>query len=198
MGLRGIVFQESFGPDPRLVDENVHKLKTKVAELREIESALVRVGVSPHAPYTVCGKQLELIAEFAHTETLPLMMHAAESAAEESFLVSGRGIFADGLAKRNIEWAAPGVSTIQYLKERGVLETSPLLAHCIRVDEKDIETLAETKSKVAHCPKSNAKLGHGRAPLAAFLDRESKLDWVATRSPATTPVTCWKKRGLLR
>ena len=171
VGLRGIVFQESFGPDPRLVDENVHKLKTKVAELREIESALVRVGVSPHAPYTVCGKQLELIAEFAHTETLPLMMHAAESAAEESFLVSGRGIFADGLEKRNIEWAAPGVSTIQYLKERGVLETRPLLAHCIRVDENDIETLAQTKSKVAHCPKSNAKLGHARAPLAAFLDR---------------------------
>jgi len=171
VGLRGIVFQESFGPDPRLVDENLLKLKTKVAELREIESVLVRVGVSPHAPYTVCGKQLELIAEFALTETLPLMMHAAESAAEESFLVHGRGIFADGLAKRNIEWSTPGVSTIQYLKERGVLATRPLLAHCIRVDEKDIETIAETKSKVAHCPKSNAKLGHGRAPLAAFLDR---------------------------
>jgi cytosine/adenosine deaminase-related metal-dependent hydrolase len=171
VGLRGIVFQESFGPDPRLVDENLLKLKTKVAELREIESDLVRVGVSPHAPYTVCGKQLELIAEFAHTERLPLMMHAAESAAEEAFLVYGRGIFADGLAKRNIKWAAPGVSTIQYLKERGVLATRPLLAHCIRVDEQDIETLAETKSKIAHCPKSNAKLGHGRAPLATFLDR---------------------------
>jgi 5-methylthioadenosine/S-adenosylhomocysteine deaminase len=170
VGLRGIVFQESFGPDPRLVDENLLKLKTKVAELREIESDLVRVGVSPHAPYTVCSEQLELIAELAHTERLPLMMHAAESAAEEAFLVYGRGIFADGLAKRNIKWAAPGVSTIQYLKERGVLATKPLLAHCIRVDEQDIETLAETKSKIAHCPKSNAKLGHGRAPLATFLD----------------------------
>jgi 5-methylthioadenosine/S-adenosylhomocysteine deaminase len=169
VGLRGIVFQESFGPDPRLVEENVAKLKTKVAQVREIGSDLVKVGISPHAPYTVCGSQLELIAEFAITEGLPVMMHAAESAAEESFVREGFGIFADGLAKREIEWAAQGISTIQYLKKRNVLATRPLLAHCIRVDDADIETLAETNSKVAHCPKSNAKLGHGRAPFVKFL-----------------------------
>jgi cytosine/adenosine deaminase-related metal-dependent hydrolase len=169
VGLRGIVFQESFGPDPRLVQENFDKLKVKVAELREFESELVRVGVSPHAPYTVCKPQLELIAELALTEKLPLMMHAAESAAEELLLREGCGLFAEGLARRAIEWKAPGVSTIQYLKQIGVLDTRPLLAHCIRVDEVDIETLSATRSKVAHCPKSNAKLGHGLAPFAAFL-----------------------------
>jgi cytosine/adenosine deaminase-related metal-dependent hydrolase len=169
VGLRGIVFQESFGPDPNLVTQNVELLKNKVDSLRELENELVRVGVSPHAPYTVCGPQLEVIAEYATREKLPLMMHAAESAAEDLLLREGCGLFADGLAKRNIEWTIPGISTIQYLKQKGILETQPLLAHCIRVDERDIETLAETNSKVAHCPKSNAKLGHGRAPFAGFL-----------------------------
>ncbi len=129
LGLRGIVFQESFGPDARLAKENFERLRSKVAELRETETPLVNIGVSPHAPYTVCAPQLELIAEFAQTEKLPLMMHAAESAAE------------------------------------------PLLAHCIRVDDQDIETMVETKSKVGHCPKSNAKLAHGRAPLSQYLDK---------------------------
>ncbi|HEX5887903.1 MAG TPA: amidohydrolase family protein [Pyrinomonadaceae bacterium] len=169
VGFRGVVFQESFGPDPRLVDENFAKLKGKVEQLREVETDLVRVGVSPHAPYTVCRPQLELIADFAISERLPLMMHAAESAAEESFLRDGTGLFAEGLANRGIEWTPPGISTIQYLKRAGILETQPLLAHCIRVDDDDIETLKQTGSKVAHCPKSNAKLGHGRAPLAKFL-----------------------------
>src|SRR6185503_15520906 len=155
---------------PRLVQENFDKLTAKVAELRGVETDLVRVGVSPHAPYTVCGPQLELIARFAHDEKLPLMMHAAESHAEELFVREGRGIFAEGLSKRAIEWNAPRLSTIQYLRQLGVLETQPLLAHCIRVDDADIETLRETGSKVAHCPKSNAKLGHGRAPFARFLE----------------------------
>ena len=97
------------------------------------------------------------------------MMHAAESAAEDRLVREGCGAFADGLARREIEWKAPGVSTIQYLKQIGVLDVQPLLAHCIRVDDRDIETLRDTRSSVAHCPKSNAKLGHGRAPLAKFL-----------------------------
>ena len=170
VGLRGVVFQESFGPDPRLVQENFDKLKTKVAELRGVANELVRVGVSPHAPYSVCGPQLEAIAEFARVEQLPLMMHAAESEAEDLFMREGCGIFADGLAKRSIEWKAPRLSTIQYLKQLGVLDVQPLLAHCIRVDDADIETLRSSGTKVAHCPKSNAKLGHGRAPLARFLE----------------------------
>ena len=170
VGLRGVVYQESFGPDARLAQENFEKLKTKVQELRTVETDLLRAGVSPHAPYTVCGPQLELIADFASAEQLPLMMHAAESAAEDMFVREGCGAFAEGLARREIEWNAPGVSTIQYLKQVGVLEVRPLLAHCIRVDDRDIETLRETESKVAHCPKSNAKLGHGRAPFARFLE----------------------------
>lgn len=169
VGMRGVVYQESFGPDPRLVAENFEKVRSKLQELKSIESTLVRAGVSPHAPYTVCGPQLELIADLARSENLPLMMHAAESEAEERFLRDGCGVFAEGLARREIEWKAPGISTIQYLRQVGILETSPLLAHCIRVDDDDIETLRHYNAKVAHCPKSNAKLGHGRAPFAKFI-----------------------------
>ncbi len=171
VGLRGIVFQESFGPDARLVKENLDKLRMKISELREVEDEFVRIGVSPHAPYTVCGPQLELITDYAKSESLPVMMHAAESAAEEDFIRDGCGLFAEGLKKRSIAWTTPGTSVIQHLKQTGILSTRPLLAHCIRVDDQDIETLSETGSNVAHCPKSNAKLGHGRAQFAKFIDR---------------------------
>ena len=174
-GMRGIVFQESFGPDPRLAAENFEALKAKVDRLRERETDLVRCGVSPHAPYTVSAPQLEMIAGFALAENLPVMMHAAETTMEASLLSEGSGLFAEGLANRGIKWNAPGLSTIQYLNALGILQTRPLLAHCINLDLADIQTLRDTGSSVAHCPKSNAKLAHGVAPLASFLDAGVKL-----------------------
>ncbi|HLE64376.1 MAG TPA: amidohydrolase family protein, partial [Pyrinomonadaceae bacterium] len=120
VGLRGTIFQESFGPDPRLARQNFEKLKEKVASLRELATSLVGIGVSPHAPYTVCAAQLEMVADFAISEKLPLMMHAAESAAEDSFVREGRGPFAEGLRSRAIEWRATGSSTIQYLRRLGI------------------------------------------------------------------------------
>lgn len=170
VGLRGIVFQESFGPDPRLAKENFEKLRGTVARLRELETALLRCGVSPHAPYSVCAPQLEMISRFALDEDLPMMMHAAETEMEVMLIRDGQGPFADGLRARGIEWQTPGVSPIQYLNDHGVLQTRPLLAHCIHVDESDVEELKQTETRVAHCPKSNAKLGHGSAPLRNLLD----------------------------
>lgn len=174
VGLRGIVYQEGFGPDPLLAREHFEKLREKIFKLREYESPRARLGISPHSPYTVSAPQLELIAEFALAERLPLMMHAAESLAEDELLRQGSGPFAEGLARRGIEWRAPLVSTIQYLKTLGVLRTKPLLAHCIRVDAADIETIKEADASIAHCPKSNAKFGHGHAPFAAFVEHGLK------------------------
>ncbi|HEX8844160.1 MAG TPA: amidohydrolase family protein [Pyrinomonadaceae bacterium] len=175
VGLSGIVFQEAFGPNPLEALEKFEQLREKIARLREYETGLVRLGVSPHAPYTVSAPQLELIAELALDEGLPLMMHAAESQAEALFMLEGRGPFAEGLARRGIEWRAPGISTIQYLARHGIMRTRPLLAHCITVDDADMETIKSSGASVAHCPKSNAKLGHGRAPFAAFVRKGIKV-----------------------
>ncbi|HEV7843270.1 MAG TPA: amidohydrolase family protein, partial [Pyrinomonadaceae bacterium] len=57
----------------------------------------------------------------------------------------------------------------------GLLTARPLLAHCIRADEPDIERIVEAGAGIAHCPKSNAKLGHGRAPFTAFVNKGARV-----------------------
>jgi cytosine/adenosine deaminase-related metal-dependent hydrolase len=168
-GLRGVVFKEAFGPDARAARERFERARADIEALRPSETALVRLGLSPHAPYTVSGPLLEMFAPYATAENLPLMMHAAESEAEELLMREGRGPFAEGFAARGFEFKAPASTTIRHLAATGILGARPLLAHCIRVDEEDLRLVADDGARVAHCPKSNAKLGHGRAPLAAML-----------------------------
>src|ERR1043165_2410534 len=169
VGLRGVVFQEAFGADGREARRQFEKAREKIEQLRGGETTLVTLGLSPHSPYTVSPALLEMLARYARDERLPLMMHAAESEAEQLLMSEGRGPFAEGFAARGFEFRSPGTSTVRHLEATGVLDVRPLLAHCVRVDETDIRLIAERGASVAHCPKSNAKLGHGRAPLAALL-----------------------------
>jgi cytosine/adenosine deaminase-related metal-dependent hydrolase len=172
VGLRAIVYQESFGPDPKVAEESLSKLRSQLDRIRPGQTELVRAGVSPHAPYTVSAPQLEMISRLAIAENLPVMMHAAESQAEKTFMQNGEGFFATALGLRGIQWQAPGVSTMRYLSDHGVLDTKPLLAHCVNVDQDDLQLIKNANAGIAHCPKSNAKLRHGRAPFAEFVDQE--------------------------
>jgi cytosine/adenosine deaminase-related metal-dependent hydrolase len=175
-GLRGIGFQETdFSPDNSTAAEDFAKLEAKFSALKATETSLVKVGISPHSPYTVSPKLFEKIADYSLQNDVKLTIHAAESESESELLKHGKGKFAEMFANRNVAWKSPQVSSIQYLQDLGVLLTKPLLAHCIRVDDRDIELISASDSRLAHCPKSNAKLGHGIAPFEKFLDNSIKI-----------------------
>ncbi len=170
-GLRGILFQETeFSPDNRTADDDFLLLAAKFEELSTEATDLVRVGLSPHSPYTVGSRLFELIAQFAIINRLPLTIHAAESANEIELLEKGTGFFTEVYERFEVEWQSPLCSPIEYLDRLGVLSAGPLLAHCVRVSESDIKRIAANGAKIAHCPRSNAKFGHGWAPFEKFLD----------------------------
>jgi 5-methylthioadenosine/S-adenosylhomocysteine deaminase len=171
-GMRGVVYQEVFGPDPVDAAESEAKLLSKLEDLdARAAGSLVRVGLSPHAPYTVSHRLMGAMARLARDQNRPVAVHIAESAAEDEYVRYGSGAFADGLRARGIEVVADGMSPIAWLEETGMLNRAPLLIHCVRANTDDIERIWRSGSRVAHCPKSNAKFGHGIAPLAAMLRR---------------------------
>lgn len=170
-GLRGVLFQETeFSPDNSTAEADFDALRSKFESLSEGATPLVEVGISPHSPYTVSEKLFELIGRYAIDEEVKLTIHVAESAEESALMLDGVGFFTAFYDRMGLEWNSPRCSSVEYLSRTGVLDARPLLAHCVTVSESDIELIRRTGSRIAHCPKSNAKFGHGVAPFEKFLE----------------------------
>jgi 5-methylthioadenosine/S-adenosylhomocysteine deaminase len=176
-GQRGIIFQECFGPATEQASASIAELEadldfnqSRLANSTPWARERIVLGVSPHAPYTVSAELYRRVARLAGERSLDLALHAAESADEGLLLRTGTGRFAQSLKQRGIAWEAPGCSMIVYLSRLGILERAPLLIHCVDIDESDIALIAASGARMAHCPKSNAKLRHGIAPLMSVLD----------------------------
>ena len=74
-GVRGVMYQEVFGPDPAQCAQAIGELREAVAALRYLETPLVRVGISPHAPYT-CSVD---VYRWCLSLGIPVGTHLAES-----------------------------------------------------------------------------------------------------------------------
>jgi 5-methylthioadenosine/S-adenosylhomocysteine deaminase len=170
LGGRGIYYQEVFGPDPAKCAASLAELRAAVERARPFVSDRARLGVSPHAPYTVSEPLYRAVAEFARREALPLAVHLAESREEAALVRDGAGSFAEALRARGIPVTPRHSSPVEYLLRLGVLEraTGRLCIHCVQVDERDIDILRQAGVGLALCPRSNRSHGHGTAPLAAF------------------------------
>lgn len=169
LGARGIAFREVFGPDPAEATAALARLQAGVAEMRKDATPLVRVGVSPHSPYSVSNALFAAVGTWAKQEALPLAIHLAESQEEDALVQRGEGPFAELLRARGIAVARRAPASVPLVRVAGLARPDTLLIHCVRVSPEDIRALANAGCGIAHCPVSNAKLGHGVAPLAEML-----------------------------
>ncbi len=168
LGLGGVIYQELFGIDPagQSRDIAMQELEEKLARLRRLTRGTgLHIGISPHSPYTVRNELLRATARYANRHTLPLCIHAAESLPECQLIRTGQGEIADSLRRRGINWKPTGETTVQYLDDCGLLGKRTLLVHGVQVAAADLTIAQRSGLAWAHCPRSNAKLGNGVAPL---------------------------------
>jgi 5-methylthioadenosine/S-adenosylhomocysteine deaminase len=176
LGLRAIVYLEVFGATTEQLNARFEQNRSRVLESF---SDRVRLGVSPHAPYTVSPELYAACLDLG----LPLATHLSESPDEDLWMRRGEGPWkevAEGVLP------PPGTSGIRLLAEHGLLRPGMLAAHCVTVDAEEIALLADHGVAVAHCPRSNAVLGCGIAPLRGLIDAGVVVG-LGTDSPASTP-----------
>ncbi len=167
VGLRGAVYQEFFGVEAvQPVEEAIDYLRWKVSRLHaEAEGSRLQVGISPHSLYTVRPELWRAGVAFAQAEGLAICSHAAESQAECDLIAHGTGPIADMIRARGVHWKVPHSTPVGFLDALGALGPRTLLAHGVQLATSDVAVVRRTGAAWAHCPKSNAKLGNGVAPL---------------------------------
>jgi 5-methylthioadenosine/S-adenosylhomocysteine deaminase len=123
------------------------------------DSPLVTAGVSPHAPFTVTREDYERLIAIARRRGLPVATHILESQRE----------------------------TLHLDEFQDLLGPDTVLIHGVFLSPQDIATAAELDLPVIHCPRSNALLGCGIAPVRELLDAGLRVG-LGTDSPASAMV----------
>jgi 5-methylthioadenosine/S-adenosylhomocysteine deaminase len=189
-GLAGVVYREVSTMDKAQVAGKMERARADVDAWTEAAGAApIEVGIAPHSPYTCQPSLFTAAAELASERSLPLAIHLAGSRDEYDFVRYGSSNLAQDFREQSgwsdVAWMPTGVSPVKYVLQWGLFDIRRVLAvHCVQVDDEDIDILAEHGVAVAHCPRCNAKLGMGIAPLRSFFEHGLTVG-LGTDSPAS-------------
>ena len=116
--------------------------------------AMLRMALGPCSPFTISEDLMRESANLARNYPgVRLHTHLAENREDISYMARKYG-------------ARPG----RWAESVGWLEDDVWHAHCVQLNDREIQMFAEAGTGVAHCPCSNMRLASGAAPIRKMLD----------------------------
>jgi len=154
IGLRAVCGQTVLkfqAPDAQFFEESLAAAREFIQRWKG--HPLITPSVAPHAPYTCTEEILRASAALAVEFEVPLQIHLAETATE---VENARNEY--------------GMSVIPYVDKLNLFDAKVLAAHCVHIDNSEIQTLYQRNVGVAHNPSSNLKLASGFAPVSKMIE----------------------------
>lgn len=153
--------------------------------------SVARVGISPHAPYSLDGDVIRDLVEIAHSRGIRVHTHVAESAQERSLYLSGNGkvvrIAGDlGLDFQLMKQGGSGLGTGDYVNSLGLLGDDSHLAHAIYFNRDERDLILQSGTRVVLCPRSNRVIGLDAPPVADYLNEGHDIS-IGTDSLSSSP-----------
>jgi 5-methylthioadenosine/S-adenosylhomocysteine deaminase len=115
-------------------------------------------AVAPHAIYTCSRETLLSCKELALKYNVPMHIHLGETFQEVEESINRHGL-----------------RPVKYLDSIGFLEGKIIAAHCVWLNQEEIEIMAKHNVGVSHCIESNLKLSSGIAPVAKMIRKGVKV-----------------------
>ena len=148
-GVRGYIGRGLVGED--LYSDGWSRFSQAIEEKEKYEGDLLKFILSPHAIYSCGTKLLTQVVEESEKRGMLRQTHLSEGMNE-----------VDNCRKQH------GKTPVAYLNDLGFLSDHTILAHCVQMQDDDIDIIARSGSTVVTNPASNAKLGNGFAPVCDF------------------------------
>jgi aminodeoxyfutalosine deaminase len=173
----GVAYWEILEFDPSKNDQVFAQTVERIRAWRKLERTNgVRVGLTPHTPFTVNAALHKRLAEFARLEGIPMQIHVGEHPSELELFRTGTGALAESIGRWGIPpleviWGRkpdPELTPLNHLADLGVLEAKPTLIHMVNVTEDDVKTVGQAGCAVVTCPRSNRNLECGTFPWALY------------------------------
>ena len=121
--------------------------------------SMTRIVLAPCSPFSVDESILIESAKLARSyQGVLLHTHVAETKDEETFTMQRAGL-----------------RPARYMEKLGWVGPDVWWAHCIWLNQDEIQMMADTGTGVAHCPSSNMRLGSGIAPIREMIDAGVKV-----------------------
>lgn len=193
LGMRGVIYREVGAMDKHRINFAMSQAENDIYHWRqEVDADRVTIGIAPAAIYACHPSVFTRVSELAQRENLPVAIHVAGNREEYDFVRYGSSPFSVhvmGEDRGYVEippWLPTGTTPVKYAAEWGAFEADNVMAiHCVHVDDADIKKLKEYDVSVGVCPRCNAQLGMGVAPIDKFLQAGLRLG-LGTDSPAAT------------
>lgn len=112
---------------------------------------IIHPSVCVHAPYTCSKETLIKTKRLADKYHTLLQIHVSETRKEVEDIT-----------------AQTGMPPVEYLHSIGLLDRNVIAAHCVWLNEKEVELMATSGTSIGHCPKSNLKLASGIADTDTY------------------------------
>ena len=130
------------------------KLKQWIKDNETENDGRIKVDVSVHSEYANKEKALREAFAFAADEGLFVQAHISETKSEHEECKVRHGL-----------------TPVAYFEKLGAFESPLVAAHCVWLEEEDIDIMAAHGAYMSHNPSSNLKLGSGIAPISKYADR---------------------------
>lgn len=168
---------------PPGMSENTDKAINESLELIKrwngAEQGRLRYALCPRFAVSCTKDLLDHVRNVSETLKLPVHTHASENKGEVA------------LVQR-----LTGLPNIIYFNEQGLCNERLIVAHCIHLNDEEINLLVENRCHIVHCPSANLKLASGFAPIPRFLEQGANVSLGADGAPCNNNLSAFVEMRL--